>query len=109
MADCLCRRTKPGLRPQHLAGLRLIAELSAGALQGGAQNSCAVVLEPQSLLCRNAVGDTGTAGSCALLAQVRVSSCEVAQIALVSLIQHPEHITTLQCRALHHRRKGYLQ
>ena len=64
------RRTKSGLRPQHLAGLRLIADISAGALQGGQENSSAIVLQPGRLQCRNALGDTGTAGSCALLAQV---------------------------------------
>ncbi|CAL5229697.1 g13069 [Coccomyxa viridis] len=62
-------RKKPGLRPQHLAGLGLIAKISGGALQGGQENSSAIVLQPGRLQCRNALGDTGTAGSCALLAQ----------------------------------------
>ena len=65
-----CRRKSPGLRPQHLAGLRLIAEISGGALQGGRESSSAIVLQPGRLQCGNALGDTGTAGSCALLAQV---------------------------------------
>jgi RNA 3'-terminal phosphate cyclase len=66
----LCSRAKPGLRPQHLEGLRLIAGISGGMLQGGQSNSSEIVLQPRLLQCRNAVGDTGTAGSCALLAQV---------------------------------------
>ncbi len=68
--EVCCRRKKPGLRPQHLAGLGLIAKISGGALQGGQENSSAIVLQPGRLQCRNALGDTGTAGSCALLAQV---------------------------------------
>ena len=65
-----CRRKNPGLRPQHLAGLRLITEISCGALQGGEVGSSAIVLQPGRLQCKNAIGDTGTAGSCALLTQV---------------------------------------
>lgn len=65
-----CRRKNPGLRPQHLAGLTLITEISSGALQGGEVSSSAIVLQPGRLQCKIAIGDTGTAGSCALLAQV---------------------------------------
>ena len=68
-----CRRSKPGLRPQHLTGLRLITEISGGALHGGVENSCAVTLQPQALRCRHAIGDTATAGSCSLLAQVEIT------------------------------------
>ena len=80
LRNVLGRRKSPGLRPQHLAGLRLIAEISGGALQGGRENSSAIVLQPGRLQCRNALGDTGTAGSCALLAQVLHRSAATSRV-----------------------------
>lgn len=65
----VCSRSKPGLRPQHLTGLRLIKALSEGSLSGGHVGSDTVVLEPAALLPGDFQGDTGTAGSCTLLAQ----------------------------------------
>jgi RNA 3'-terminal phosphate cyclase (ATP) len=90
-------RDKPGLRPQHLTGLQLIATLSGtrrrhaghrtlafsvvrpltahpparagGALQGGAVGSSDVTLAPRRLVAGAHTADTGTAGSCVLLAQ----------------------------------------
>ena len=62
-------RSNPGLRPQHLSGLRLTAALSGGALEGGAVKSTAVALRPGRLAAGAHVADTGTAGSCMLLAQ----------------------------------------
>lgn len=58
-----------GLRPQHLTGLQLIAELSGGQLQGGAVGSSCITLSPGRLTCGRHVADTRTAGSCMLLAQ----------------------------------------
>ncbi|KAL4431941.1 hypothetical protein ABPG77_000208 [Micractinium sp. CCAP 211/92] len=62
-------RDKPGLRPQHLTGLQLIAELGSGSLQGGAVGSTCISLATSSLVCGTHVADTRTAGSCMLLAQ----------------------------------------
>lgn len=58
-----------GLRPQHLTGLQLIAELGSGSLQGGAVGSTCISLATSSLMCGTHVADTRTAGSCMLLAQ----------------------------------------
>ncbi|CAL8469495.1 g9036 [Coccomyxa elongata] len=62
-------RPKPGLRPQHLAGLRLVESLSSGRLSGGQESSSNIVLEPGALRCGDYDSNTGTAGSCTLLAQ----------------------------------------
>lgn len=62
-------RDKPGLRPQHLTGLQLIARLSGGSLQGGAVGSSDMTLTPGKLVAGTHTGDTGTAGSVVLLAQ----------------------------------------
>jgi RNA 3'-terminal phosphate cyclase (ATP) len=63
-------RDNPGLRPQHLAGLQLIASLCGGSLEGGAVGSCDITLRPGSMLKTGEhTADTGTAGSITLLAQ----------------------------------------
>ena len=62
-------RDKPGLRPQHLCGLRLIADLAGGTLQGGEVGSCDVTLTPGALHGGPRTADTRTAGSVSLLAQ----------------------------------------
>lgn len=63
-------RDNPGLRPQHLTGLQLIESVCSGRLRGGAVGSKRVALVPGKLRCADFVGDTRTAGSCMLLAQV---------------------------------------
>lgn len=78
------RRPKPGLRPQHLTGMRLAADICGGHLRGDAIGSTEVGYEPPSSRekaseiskgvkdgegDRTFVGDTGTAGSICLLLQ----------------------------------------
>jgi len=110
VAALRCSRQQPGLRPQHLTGIRLVQvppahacflilrfniyisgcalsqegrvagetlqgmfavqELTNGRLRGGAVGSSEVTLEPCALRCGTHTADTGTAGSCTLLAQV---------------------------------------
>lgn len=67
--SCEAPCCRAGLRPQHLTGLQLVAELSGGCLQGGAVGSCCVTLAPGRLVCGTHEADTRTAGSCMLLAQ----------------------------------------
>ncbi|BDA44769.1 RNA 3'-terminal phosphate cyclase [Coccomyxa sp. Obi] len=62
-------RPRPGLRPQHVAALRLVESLSSGRLSGGQESSSHIVLQPGALRCGSYGANTGTAGSCALLAQ----------------------------------------
>ncbi|KAL4536368.1 hypothetical protein Ndes2526A_g05897 [Nannochloris sp. 'desiccata'] len=66
------KRTKPGLRPQHLTGLQMINSLSEGStLLGASVGSTEVTFLPgHQLRGGPLVADTGTAGSCMLLAQV---------------------------------------
>jgi RNA 3'-terminal phosphate cyclase len=61
---------------QHLTGLQLVARLASGTLEGGKVGSLEIVMTPGTLHCQDAVGDTGTAGSCTLLAQVGSYSTE---------------------------------
>ena len=72
------KRSKPGLRPQHLQGLRLVARACGGALAGAEVGATAVGLVPGAAGAAAAsaaavplqlVADTGTAGSVTMLAQ----------------------------------------
>lgn len=68
------RRTKPGLRPQHLAGLQLIAEVTEGTLSGGHVESRCICLDPGHPHCGSWSSNTGTASSCSLLVQVHAEA-----------------------------------
>eukprot|EP01113_Clastostelium_recurvatum_P045415 TRINITY_DN7800_c0_g1_i2.p1 TRINITY_DN7800_c0_g1~~TRINITY_DN7800_c0_g1_i2.p1 ORF type:complete len:480 (+),score=114.02 TRINITY_DN7800_c0_g1_i2:97-1440(+) len=65
-------RSTPGLRPQHLTGLEMIAAMYQGALKGGHINSTEVTFRPGPF--DEGKGtytvNTGTAGSVSLLVQV---------------------------------------
>ncbi len=62
-------REKPGLRPQHLAALRAIAQMTSGQLEGGEVGSTSIRFAP---LTRPRGGEyeweIGTAGSTTLVA-----------------------------------------
>ena len=68
-------RSKPGLRPQHMTGLRLCAEIAGGTLEGDEVGSTRVRYQPNNAnrigqkRTHVFVGDTKTAGSVCLLLQ----------------------------------------
>uniref|UniRef100_A0A914VBW1 RNA 3'-terminal phosphate cyclase n=1 Tax=Plectus sambesii TaxID=2011161 RepID=A0A914VBW1_9BILA len=55
-------RDKPGLRPQHLNGLQLIANMCDGTLTGGNVQSTEISLQPGTLHSGQFTCDTKTAG-----------------------------------------------
>uniref|UniRef100_A0A1B6LSD4 RNA 3'-terminal phosphate cyclase n=1 Tax=Graphocephala atropunctata TaxID=36148 RepID=A0A1B6LSD4_9HEMI len=63
-------RSKPGLSPQHLKGLEMAREMTGGQLIGAQQRSMEVTFRPGQLIPGQYLGDTGTAGSLALIIQV---------------------------------------
>ncbi|XP_071811302.1 RNA 3'-terminal phosphate cyclase-like isoform X2 [Apostichopus japonicus] len=63
-------RSKPGLRPQHLTGFQMMAEICKGEIRGDAVGSTEITLTPSSIQAGTFRADTGTAGSVALLLQV---------------------------------------
>ncbi|XP_059144885.1 RNA 3'-terminal phosphate cyclase-like [Physella acuta] len=65
-------RDKPGLRPQHLSGLSLIANLCGGRLENGSVGSCEITLKPGPIGAGQFIADTKTAGSICLLMQAAV-------------------------------------
>ncbi|KAG0331885.1 hypothetical protein BG000_010517 [Podila horticola] len=66
------KRPKPGLKNQHLAGIRLVNEITDGKLKGDELHSLQVVLQPSSLKATGSsfVADSTTAGAITLLMQV---------------------------------------
>jgi len=67
-------RSKPGLRAQHLTGLRLACQVSGGSLTGDELGSTEISYQPapesNKSAERHLQGDIGTAGSICLLLQV---------------------------------------
>lgn len=62
-------RKDGGLRPQHLTGIKLLAEISQAKLFGDKINSTEVTLIPTNLNPGDYIADTKTAGSICLLIQ----------------------------------------
>jgi len=60
----------PGLRPQHVQGVRTVRELCRGQVEGDKNNSTECALWPGALRGGPFVADIGTAGSCTLLVQM---------------------------------------
>jgi RNA 3'-terminal phosphate cyclase (ATP) len=61
-------RKKPGLRPQHLAGVRALGRITAAEIVGDHENSTSLHFTPQRLSGGKYRFDIGTAGSVTLLA-----------------------------------------
>ena len=64
------KRSKPGLAPQHLMGLRLVRDICAGHLTGDGKGSTSVTFQPSHIKGDKYEADTKTAGSVCLLLQV---------------------------------------
>jgi len=64
------KRSKPGLMPQHLMGLRLVRDICAGHLSGDGKGSTSVTFQPSHIKGDKYEADTKTAGIVCLLIQV---------------------------------------
>lgn len=62
-------RENPGLRPQHLAVCRLLAEITGAKMEGAQIGSAQLVFEPGKIKEGDYSFDIGTAGACTLLLQ----------------------------------------
>ena len=63
------RRSKPGLRPQHLKSVQAAAEIGEARTQGAALGSTELVFEPGQVRPGDYLFDIGTAGATSLLLQ----------------------------------------
>jgi RNA 3'-terminal phosphate cyclase (ATP) len=62
-------RAEPGIRPQHMTGVKAAAELCSGQLEGLAVGSTDFVFKPGKMKAGNFRFDVGTAGSVTLVLQ----------------------------------------
>jgi RNA 3'-terminal phosphate cyclase (ATP) len=65
-------RDKPGLRPQHLEGIKAAADICNATLAGAGLGSAEVIFEPKKLKGGSFTIDTRTAGSITLILQTLV-------------------------------------
>ncbi len=63
------KRSNPGLRPQHLTGVKAVAELSSAEVSGLRVGSREIVFRPRRLGGGRMMFDAGTAGSTTLMLQ----------------------------------------
>ena len=71
-------RAKPGLQAQHLAGVQLVQQLCDAAVTGVRIQATEFTFTPRAIVGGSATADTHTAGSVALLIQVRARRARLA-------------------------------
>ena len=64
------KRPKPGLRPQHLTGVRAAIEISRAVAVGAKENSMELEFFPQEIVAQDLTFDIRTAGACTLITQI---------------------------------------
>ncbi|RWS30739.1 RNA 3'-terminal phosphate cyclase-like protein [Leptotrombidium deliense] len=70
IANIRGNREKPGLRAQHLNGIKLVSDITAAKMNGCELGSCNLSFAPRIIKGGKYYADTGTAGSVVLLLQV---------------------------------------
>lgn len=73
------KRSRPGLQPQHLAGVELVRAISNGRLEGAFKGSCDLSFHPGPLQAGHFYASPETAGSTALLVQASLPCLLMAQ------------------------------
>ncbi len=68
-------RPNPGLRPQHMASVRALSELTGAELKGLEEGSTELIFSPKGGGVKRTVIDIGTAGSVSLLLQAITPYC----------------------------------
>ncbi len=72
-------RRQPGLRPQHLASVRALAQLCEGRLEGDRVDSCELLFSPQRIAARDLRLKVETAGSITLMLQALLPAVVAAR------------------------------
>lgn len=62
-------RPQPGLKPQHLEGVKALQAITQGKLEGGHLGSQQIMFEPSELRGGQYTIEVGTAGACSLIVQ----------------------------------------
>ena len=71
------KRSNPGLRPQHIAAIRALAEITGGEVEGLSVGSRRIVFRPGQRLKTRLELDVGTAGSITLVLQAVLPALSV--------------------------------
>ena len=69
------RRDRPGLAPQHLTGVKGVAELCQASVEGASVGSTSLTFEPGKVEAGDYRFDVGTAGSITLVLQACMLAC----------------------------------
>ena len=86
------KRTKPGLRPQHLACVKAIQKITKAEIKGAEVGSKELVFIPEGIYPREYVFDIGTAGSTSLVFQSMLLPLTVAQDCSLIRIKGGTHV-----------------
>lgn len=86
------KRERPGLQRQHLAGLRLAAEIGAAEVLGDALGSTEVEFAPRALRTGQHMCRIGTAGSVTLVAQAVLPPLLLAQAPSRLVLEGGTHV-----------------
>ena len=85
-------RSQPGLKAQHLAVCRLLAQITSAKMQGAALGSTEIIFEPGEISGGEFSFDIGTAGSCTLLAQAALPVLAHAEKACRLVLKGGTHV-----------------
>ena len=86
------KRTKPGLRPQHLACVKAIQKITKAEIKGTEIGSKELVFIPEGIYPGEYVFDIGTAGSTSLVLQSILLPLTVAQDCSLIRIKGGTHV-----------------
>ncbi len=86
------KRTKPGLRPQHLACVKAIQSITKAEIKGAEIGSKELVFIPEGIYPGEYVFDIGTAGSTSLVLQSMLLPLTVAQDCSLIRIKGGTHV-----------------
>ncbi len=91
------RRSKPGLRPQHLKSVDAAAAISKAEVRGAAINSPELIFQPQDIRTGRYKFDIGTAGSTSLVLQTIFLPLALASSASSVIINGGTHVNWAPC------------
>jgi len=72
-------RKVPGLRPQHLAGIKILQKICDADVEGAKLGSTSLKFIPRDVKSCNLIEDVGTAGSISLILQVLIPVAAICQ------------------------------
>lgn len=91
------KRSKPGLRPQHLAAVKAAAKVGQASVEEGAIGSTALIFHPGEIMAGKYRFEIGTAGSTSLVLQTIFLPLSQAQSASTVTVTGGTHVRWSPC------------